>query len=745
MAKKAAKQKISKAARLNRPLGREERLVRAQEHMARIRSAIRLQISTIVDEIDVLTREGRANVEVLMKDFGFTDAEYNTFSNITSLLAKLEKEVDEGDLHFDNYRALLAIDEESHGHAAQIIKKDPAVTHDEIMHISDQLAHRRLPQGERAFKKSREAFNDAFAVGNRAVESSFRRTATELFGMMSKHSRRSSYVKRTARRFEKLTGSRRYSFFFESQSALLADIIKTSGELLTMVRSLFPDSPAPVREWAGLANHSPIKAYLAQAHHSLQVMSNPDFNGRMPGDGSIHYEWSSFDAIRFLAELAPEYEFGLKEEIDPRDVRKLNAIDLCANAGGQALGIEAAGYYMHGLVDRDEDTIRTLQSNRRRWNAVKADIAAPLIPADLDAWRGTNKRAANLDLVSGSFPISPFAYHAERDGELFTSALRIIEKLNPKGFFFETDLAFNAHRNDVFRQDLITSFWNLGYETKKWTLSANEFGVPQDRTRMYFVGIKRGLGSLPPPTRSTVATVGPAIWTAAFPDLSPHGVYEVKKELKLLIRKADAVEKPQQQSEQQIAYDGWAKAWASRYGAELAPDMDKHRVQPRGMSAHLWRNAGFDPQRRDLPRLGDRLVMNYGKRLPLLPLSVPLLQRLQVMPDDWRFEGDEQSKLQQVCSVRPPVVSLAIAREIHRAITSQAVDLDHPAAWKITSGKERFIPGFAIGAGTNHPDPLSDRAQKYAEEQREREREQMLFEDSLYCNDDDEEEEEGDA
>ncbi|MFS2150638.1 DNA cytosine methyltransferase [Rhizobium sp. Rhizsp42] len=594
----------------------EQRLVRARAHLARIRSDIKVQIPKLVSDVDVLTKGGRANVEVVMRDLGYTDAEYQTFANLTARLANVETEIAGEDVHFEQYRALVKIDDDSRALAARAIKRDSAVTHDEILGISERIARKKTSQGHRAFESSRAAFENAFAEENRIVEKNFRGIATKLFGMMEKHSRRSSYVNRTPKRSWRVSSSPRYSFFRESQNTLLADIIATSAELLNLMRAIFPGSAAPMREWAYIANHSPDKAFLAQAHFSLEAMSQPTFDGSMPGEFSAHYKWSSFDAIRFLADLATEYDFRLKEEIDPRDVRKLNALDLCASGGGQALGIEAAGYYVHGLVDRDPDSLRTLKFNRRGWHVVKADLAAPVSFAEINVWRGTKRRAANLDLVSASFPIAPFSYKKIREGELFSRAVSLIETLNPKAFFFETGLAFGELRNDEFRQDLIASFANLGYKTKKWRLNAQEFGVPQDRTRMYLVGIKNELGDLCAPTRSTKkATVGPAIWTTAFPELSDFGAYEVKKAL-FGNDALEVVEDSQDRSEAQRDYDEWAKAWAYTYGDQVAPDLDRHRVQPRGSSAHLWRNAGFSPQRSDLPRLGDRVLKRYT-RVPL--------------------------------------------------------------------------------------------------------------------------------
>ncbi len=720
MAEEAEVKKQSRAALLNAPLSPEKRLIRALAHLARIRDAMALQISTIVGEIDELTAEGRANVRVLLKDYGYTDAEFATYSNFTERLSAHVKDIEGEGIHFDNLRALVAIDDEARKAAIAALKKDPSMTHDDILDIARLTARGKLTQGQRVFESSEEAFQQAFLEANRLSETVFRRTATELFEMMIKHSRRSAYINRTPDRRRRLAGSPRYSAFLEKLLILRHDIRKKSGELLEQQRAIFPKSAAPMAEWARLSQISPEKAYLAQAHHSLEIMSASHFDGRIPGEQSAHFEWSAFDAIKFLSELAPDYDFGTGTGLRPSEVRKLNALDLCANAGGQALGVEAAGYYVHGLVERDADTAKTLRLNRRRWNVVEADVSAPLMDDDLKAWRGTSKRAADLDLVSGSFPIAPWTYRGNGDGELFTAAFSIIERLNPTAFFFETDVGFNAPRFSIFRQDLISRFQELGYSIKRWPLTASDFGVPQDRTRLYFVGIKNEFHSRlrAPTSRKTSATLYPALRALAFPDMSEF----LSHTLKLTVSREpfDFAAAERNRNEQQVAYDKWAMWWLVKYGNRKAPDLDKHRIPAFGRSGRFWRLAGFDPQRRSLPRIGDAAFKRTDKP-PLLPLSAPILQRLQGMPSDWIFEGTEESQLQQIRSIRPPRMSLAVARQIHQAITGQSVDLNDPDAWRITSGRERFIPTFVIGEAS-HPDPLANRARMWAMEQHERAR-----------------------
>ena len=104
----------------------------------------------------------------------------------------------------------------------------------------------------------------------------------------------------------------------------------------------------------------------------------------------------------------------------------LTSVELCAGAGGQALGLEAAGFAHSALVEIDRHCCNTLRHNRPHWQVLEEDM------------RFFKDRAAGyagLDLLAGGLPCPPFSVAGKQLGErdernLFGDALE--SRSNPK-------------------------------------------------------------------------------------------------------------------------------------------------------------------------------------------------------------------------------------------------------------------------------------------------------------------------
>ena len=163
----------------------------------------------------------------------------------------------------------------------------------------------------------------------------------------------------------------------------------------------------------------------------------------------------------------------------------LTTLELCAGAGGQALGLEQAGMKHEGLVEIDPAACATLRMNRPRWNVMEQDLRK----FDPKPFKG-------VDIVAGGLPCPPFSVAGKQLGDqdernMFPEAIRIIEVTRPKAVMIENvrgilDAVFSDYRVHIAGQ-----LGKLGYTTSWSLLNASDYGVPQLRPRVIFIALQK--------------------------------------------------------------------------------------------------------------------------------------------------------------------------------------------------------------------------------------------------------------
>jgi DNA (cytosine-5)-methyltransferase 1 len=109
----------------------------------------------------------------------------------------------------------------------------------------------------------------------------------------------------------------------------------------------------------------------------------------------------------------------------------LTAIELCAGGGGQALGLEMAGFHHVAAVEYEPHYCTTLRTNRPHWNVVEGDIR-----------NFRSEDYSDIELIAGGVPCPPFSIAGKQLGaaderDMFPAALKIIEKIRPRAVLLE--------------------------------------------------------------------------------------------------------------------------------------------------------------------------------------------------------------------------------------------------------------------------------------------------------------------
>ena len=309
---------------------------------------------------------------------------------------------------------------------------------------------------------------------------------------------------------------------------------------------------------------------------------------------------------------------------------ELSSVEICAGAGGQALGLEQAGFGHEAVVEVDPDACETLRRNRgSAWKVVEGDVAN----VDGRAFR-------RVDLLAGGVPCPPFSVAGKQLGEdderdLFPQALRLVEECVPRAVLLENVRGLGTRRFDSYRAQVCGRLHELGYLTWWQLVQASEHGVPQLRPRFVLVAMRHP-------------------WAARFrwPQASsaPETVGETLADL--------------------MASGGWpgAAGWA-RGAAGIAPTVVG------GSKKHGGPDLGPSRARASWRQLGvDGLGIADGPPGPAFPvtampkLTTRMVARLQGFPDSWQFAGRKTAAYRQVGNAFPPPVARALGDAIAGAL-----------------------------------------------------------------------------
>jgi DNA (cytosine-5)-methyltransferase 1 len=310
---------------------------------------------------------------------------------------------------------------------------------------------------------------------------------------------------------------------------------------------------------------------------------------------------------------------------------KLTVLELCAGAGGQALGFEKAGYAHVGLLEIDKDARRTLKFNRPTWNVIEGDSNGDIHLFDGSPYAGIT------DVLAAGLPCPPWSKAGRQLGEsdernLFPAALRIIRQVRPKAILIENVTGITDDKFKGFRETFAAEIELLGYHTFDWqVLNACDFGVPQLRPRAAFVAVPRGWKDhfAPPVVKATAPTVGESL----FGLMSERGWPGAAR----WRSKANSIAP---------TLVGGSKKHG---GPDLGPTRAKRQWKDLSVNGHLVAEEAPGP---DFPVDADPY------------LTVRMAARIQGFDEGWQFSGRKTSAYRQVGNAFPPPVAEALARAI---------------------------------------------------------------------------------
>jgi len=315
-------------------------------------------------------------------------------------------------------------------------------------------------------------------------------------------------------------------------------------------------------------------------------------------------------------------------------VKPLTCVEICAGAGGQALGLAMAGFVHVALVEYEQDYCKVLKTNRPEWNVICADVHA----FDGRPFNG-------VDLLAGGVPCPPFSVAGKQLGEdderdLFPEAIRLIKEIQPRAVMLENVRGFLDSGFDGYRNQILSKINDLGYFTYIKLLNASHFGVPQLRPRVVIIGIRKdqkGEFTYPDEYPGSAPTVGETLY-----DLMAG-------------RKWSGAKK-------------WA-ANADRIAPTLVGGSKKHGGPDLGptRARNAWAELGVD----------GRGIANEAPDIDFegMPrLTSRMMARIQGFPDTWTFGERKTVACRMIGNAFPPPVAKAVGEKIKECLEHGCID-----------------------------------------------------------------------
>lgn len=309
-----------------------------------------------------------------------------------------------------------------------------------------------------------------------------------------------------------------------------------------------------------------------------------------------------------------------------------STVEICAGGGGQALGLEMAGFHHEALVEYEPHFCVTLRKNRPHWNTHQEDLRD--FPGE---------KFKGIDLLAGGVPCPPFSIAGKQLGaddcrDMFPGALSLVEKIKPRAVLFENVPGLASQKFSHYRNNLLAQLAKQGYEPEWTVLQAAAYGVPQLRPRFVLVALQprdARFFEWPEPT-------GPF-----------RGVGESLINL--------------------MGENGWTgvEAWARRAagvaptivgGSKLhgGPDLGPTRAKQK------WKEMGVDGMGIADSAPDENFPENGSPRL-----TVRMVALLQGFPPEWEFCGGKTIAYRQVGNAFPPLVARSVGLAIRRAFNRQ--------------------------------------------------------------------------
>ena len=340
--------------------------------------------------------------------------------------------------------------------------------------------------------------------------------------------------------------------------------------------------------------------------------------------------------------------------------KKNTVIDLFCGCGGLSQGFIDSGYKISLGIDKWKDAIETFNFNHQDSKGIVADLLElnPIVVSE-------NEKIDEVDVIIGGPPCQGFSIAGKRiiedeRNQLYKTFVNFVEHFKPKAFLMENVPNIMSMGKGAIKNQIIKDFENLGYKVSHQILLASDYGVPQNRKRAFFVGLKSGSEfKFPIPTTPNNKVTS----EEAISDLTEHTVDDGTPYL----HKYKSSFQKQMRNGNKFIFNHQITEHKEKTIEIIAmvPDGGNYKNLPKELHETRKVNIAWTRLNSKKPSFtidtGHRHHFHYEfNRVPTVRESA----RIQSFPDDFVFQCSKTSQYKQVGNAVPPILAKVLAETI---------------------------------------------------------------------------------
>ncbi|MDC1221103.1 DNA cytosine methyltransferase [Salibacteraceae bacterium] len=353
--------------------------------------------------------------------------------------------------------------------------------------------------------------------------------------------------------------------------------------------------------------------------------------------------------------------------------RKLTAIDLFSGCGGFSFGFQQAGFHVLLGVDNTEIALKTFAKNHDNSKTLNLDLHEDeAINTIVESTEGKE-----IDVIIGGPPCQGFSLTGTRNenderNSLFNAMFRLAKRVNPKAIIIENVPGLLKLYNGKAKKEIIELCDLYGYNCNPQLLFAPDYGVPQIRKRVFFVALRKDLGTFEFPEK-LYSPDNYVSCESAIDDLPDLEFDLGANELKYDKRPKSDYQKTMRNGNKVIFNHVGTKHTDHVINViSQVPEGGNHKDLPPGVGDSRKFNEAWTRYHSKKPSktidTGHRNHFHYKwNRVPTVRENA----RLQSFPDDFIFLGNKTQQNRQVGNAVPPILGQVLAQQLKKYLNHE--------------------------------------------------------------------------